>query len=277
MRGLSGVEGHGRELFGTDQAWTLFASFGAVTVLGHLGGPWGDNSFYQRAFAIRFRSVATAFAAASFVFGVIPIAMGLLGFVAAGSHLAVSSGQQSVINAITIATFLPPIGSILFLVVVFSGLISILDSQYASIANVAGHDVHQLMWSDETLRSPLGSARTAMVILGVVGVLIANTPGVTVLSLFLVFAILRAAVWLPSMAAILAPESFSERGIFWGIVASTCCGLPLFIYGNLTNWPLVVLLGTCIATFGAMPFVAVDGLRAKLAKQKALTRDLVKE
>ena len=123
VAGLAG-KGGGEVSF----TWGVFAGFGAAAFLGHMGGPWGDNSFYQRAFAIKKDSIIPSFVYASGIFIVIPIMMGLLGFVAAGSGLQIEN--VGVTNAVTIAHFLPPAASIFFMFMIFSGLVSILDSQY---------------------------------------------------------------------------------------------------------------------------------------------------
>ena len=54
-----------------------------------------------------------------------------------------------------------------------------------------------------------------MIALAIAGLIIANIPGMTLLYLFLFFAVLRASVWLPSMISILKPHWVNERGMFW--------------------------------------------------------------
>ena len=87
VAGLGGKSMQGADIFGTPFAWGVFTGFGAAAFLGHMGGPWGDNSFYQRAFSIKEKSIIPSFVLASFVFIVIPIMMGLLGFVLSLIHI----------------------------------------------------------------------------------------------------------------------------------------------------------------------------------------------
>ena len=110
VAGLGGKTGQGADIFGTPFAWGVFTGFGAAAFLGHMGGPWGDNSFYQRAFSIKEGSIIPSFVLASFVFIVIPIMMGLLGFVAAGSGMNIEN--VGVTNALVIAQFLPALSLI---------------------------------------------------------------------------------------------------------------------------------------------------------------------
>jgi len=239
MAGLAG-RGGGEVSF----SWGVFAGFGAAAFLGHMGGPWGDNSFYQRAFAIKKESIIPSFVSASFIFIVIPIMMGLLGFVAAGSGLQIEN--VGVTNAITIGTFLPPAASIFFMFMVFAGLVSILDSQFASVANMTGHDIHNQFKIGEEITY----ARYGMIALAIIGVAVANIPGMQLVYLFLFFAVLRASVWLPSMISLLKPNWITERGMFWGILIPASIGEVLFVMGKL-GYSDTAFAGTLIAVFGS--------------------------
>jgi Na+/proline symporter len=246
LAGLGGRTGEGSAIFGTSFAWGIFTGFGMAAFLGHLGGPWGDNSFYQRAFAIKTESIIPAFVIASFVFIVVPIMMGMLGFVAAGSGLDIPNNMVGVTNAITIGTFLPPIAAIFFVFMVFAGLVAILDSQFASVANMTGHDIFNQFKGG----SEISWARWGMLALAFAGILVANIPGMQLVYLFLFFAVLRAAVWLPSMISILKPSWVTESGMFWGILIPASIGEVLFVLGKL-GYTDTAFTGTLIAIFGS--------------------------
>ena len=49
--GLGGVKGTGADIFGTANAWTVFATFGVITFFSQMSAPWADNNYSQRAFA----------------------------------------------------------------------------------------------------------------------------------------------------------------------------------------------------------------------------------
>ena len=248
--GLGGKTGQGAQIFGTPFAWGIFTGFGAAAFLGHLGGPWGDNSFYQRAFSIKKDSIIPSYVIASFVFIVIPICMGLLGFVAAGSGLEIPGNLVGTTNAIVIGTFLPPIASIMFAFMVFAGLVAILDSQFASVANMTGHDIFNAFKGGTDDQQIINYARWGMVALAIAGVLVANIPGMKLVYLFLFFAVLRASVWLPSMISLLKPHWVTERGMFWGILIPASIGEVLFVAGKL-GYSDTAFTGTLIAIFGS--------------------------
>jgi len=243
VAGLAG-KGGGEVSF----TWGVFAGFGAAAFLGHMGGPWGDNSFYQRAFAIKKESIIPSFVYASGIFIVIPIMMGLLGFVAAGSGLQIEN--VGVTNAVTIAHFLPPAASIFFMFMIFSGLVSILDSQFASVANMTGHDLFNALKFKGGDKEVIRYAQTGMLALVTFGLIIANIPDMQIVYLFLFFAVLRASVWLPSMISLLKPEWVTEKGMFWGILIPATVGEVLFVMGKL-GYSDTAFQGTLIAVFGS--------------------------
>jgi hypothetical protein len=172
--------------------------------------------------------------------------MGLLGFLAAGSGLDIPSNMVGTTNAIVIGTFLPPIASIIFAFMIFAGLVAILDSQFASVANMTGHDVYNQFKKG----SPISSARYGMIALAIAGLIVANIPGMQLVYLFLFFAVLRASVWLPSMIAVLRPQWITEQGMFWGILIPATIGEVLFVAGKL-GYSDTAFMGTLIAIFGS--------------------------
>ncbi|SVC07026.1 uncharacterized protein METZ01_LOCUS259880, partial [marine metagenome] len=235
LKGMDGIN---------NPTWmSVFLGFGAAAFLGHMGGPWGDNSFYQRAFSIKKESIIPSFVVASFVFIVIPIMMGLLGFVAAGTAMQIDN--VGVTNAMVIAKFLPVGASLFFMFMVFAGLVAILDSQFSSVANMTGHDIY----NEFKKGNEVYWARCGMFALAVIGLVVSHIPGIQILHLFLFFAVLRASVWIPSMISFLKPDLITEKGMFWGILVGATVGEILFISGKL-GYTDTAFLGTMIAVFG---------------------------
>ena len=250
LAGLGGIKGNGQSIIGTDQAWNVFITFGLATFLGQMGGMFGDNAFYQRAFSVPKKSVFRVFAQGSLVYGVVPVTMGLLGFMAAGTGLIVPPGKEQMVNVFMIATYLPSWVSLFFVFVVFAGIVSILDSQFSSIASMSGHDIFNKFKGN----SSITFARAGMIVMTIVGVGVACIPGITLLHIFMFFATLRASVWLPSMVAIVRPRWFNEHGLFWGLIFAMAIGIPVYIYGTLTKDTGMALEGTLIAIFGSFVF-----------------------
>jgi hypothetical protein len=179
--------------------------------------------------------------------------MGLLGFVAAGSGMEIKN--VGVTNALVIAEFLPAGAAIFFMFMVFSGLVSILDSQFASVANMTGHDIYNKFKVGFFGADEIQWARYGMIALAVLALIIANIPGMTLVYLFLFFAVLRASVWLPSMITFLKPGLITEKGMFWGILIPATIGEILFVSGKL-GYSDTAFLGVLIAIFGS-PLLSV--------------------
>ena len=77
-------------------------------------------------------------------------------------------------------------------------------------------------------------SRRVMACLLLVGILVANIPGLTVTHLFLFYCTLRASTLLPTVLTLLG-KRLNANGVFAGIVASLCIGLPVFAVGNIWN------------------------------------------
>jgi len=250
--GLGGITGNGREIFGTNFALGVFMGFGFATAIGHMGAPWGDNAFYQRAFAVRKESVIKAFVGGAFIFIITPLLTGLLGFTAAGLHYAVPKELLGYVNILTVGGLLPSWAAIMYLFMLFAGLVSVLDSQLSSVGNISGHDLHNLLGREDTSDAVVRTSRLGMLALIVAGLTLANWPGMTLVTIFLFFGILRATVWFPLMISLWNESLINERGMFWGVLIAYLVGFTTYVYGqNFGGGPNIAVLGTMLAVFGS--------------------------
>lgn len=224
--GLGGKSGTYYSLFNA-QGRTVFWTFGLSTCVGLLSGPFGDQAFWQRGFAIMSpKLIRRAFIQGALLFAVVPLAMSLLGFVAAGSHLTTTNPQ--LINLQTVRHFLP-LALIPFLFVVLASLTSILDSKLSAISSIAGHD---MAGADASNQKSMIWARVSMVLLVLGALAIANIPGLKIVHLFLFYGTVRAAGAMPTAMSLWRGRAFSEQGVYYGVWASVLIGLPIFAYGN---------------------------------------------
>jgi hypothetical protein len=125
---------------------------------------------------------------------------------------------------------------------------------------MTGHDIFNQFKGG----SEIAWARWGMIALAIAGLIVANIPGMQLMYLFLFFAVLRAAVWLPSMIALLKPTWITEQGMFWGIAICASIGEVLFVSGQL-KYTDTAFLGTMIAIFGS-PVLTL--LISNVGKQK---------
>jgi Na+/proline symporter len=264
LAGLGGKTGTFTDLFEGD-GWTVFLTFGLPVTIGLLSGPFGDQSFWQRSFSIKKESVGKAFVLGAFLFGIVPLSIGLLGFLAAGMGFQAANPSQ--VNFEVVMSLLPGWVAIPFLFLLLSGLVSTLDSNLSSISSLAGHDVYERRngkeeeWKDQA--RVMTYSRLAMVVLVLGGIAIANVPGITILYLFLFYGTLRASTMLPTVITLLK-KNVSESGVFWGIATSIAVGLPMFAYGNLYKITPLIVAGslTTLLASGIITLVASRKLKA---------------
>lgn len=219
--------------------------FGLPTAIGLISGPFGDQCFWQRTFAIKKDGVGKAFFIGAIAFGIVPLSISLIGFTAAGAGFIPS--DVSMVNMEYVTSILPSWVLAPFLMMILSGLLSTVDSNLCAAAS---------MTTDWQVTGKLGNAdnirlsRFVMRCLLLVSILIANIPGLTVTHLFLFYGTLRASTLLPTVLTLL-DKKLSARGVYAGVLVSLCVGLPVFAAGNILNlstWKTVgSLLTVCMS------------------------------
>lgn len=240
-KGLYGVTGTYTDLWSGD-GWNVFLTFGLAATIGLLAGPFGDQSFWQRAFAIRRNDVRPAFLIAPVIFATVAIGIGLLGFLAAG--LGMQTSNPTRINVEVVAAYLPWAAVVAFAILILAGLSSKLDTNLAAFSSLGGHDVARLTEKESDRRS-IYFGRAAMALLVLAGIGIANIPGIRLEYLFLTYGTLRTATFLPTVITIVNKD-VSEAGMFWGILSSLIVGWPMFAYGLLTKTLWLSITGTLV-------------------------------
>ena len=248
LNGLGGINADGASLFSA-RGLELFLGFGLPTTVGLISGPFGDQCFWQRAFSVRKDRIGSAFFIGAFLFGIVPLSMGILGFIGAGMGYA--ANDTGVINFELISTLFPGWAVIPFLFMIVSGLLSTIDSNLCAISSLT---------TDIFKKQTLGKTKIAMVVLLLLGIAVANIPGLTVTHLFLMYGTLRASTLLPTIFT-LRGVKLKAKGIVAGVISALVIGLPIFAYGNINN----------IATYktaGSLTTVLLSGIVALIVSRK---------
>lgn len=121
ITGLAGQSGAYTSLF-NEKGLEVLLSFGVPTAVGLLAAPFGDQCFWQRTFSIREDKIGGAFQMGALLFAVVPLSMGVLGFIAAGSgYVAQDAGM---VNFELVFSLFPRWVMLPFLFMVISGLLS---------------------------------------------------------------------------------------------------------------------------------------------------------
>lgn len=244
--GLSGIEGI-KNIFDPGVAFSL----GIVTAIGLIAGAISDQQYWQRTFAIKKNQLVRAFIVGALLFGIVPVALSTLGFLAANPALNVvlpAGVDVSMIGVQTVANLLPTWAVFLFVVMLLSGLSSTLDSGLSAASSLWVTDVKKSRNDNEAIKS----ARAAMFGISIVGLAIAYAvyfiPQFGLFHLWWVFNTIAACVVVPTVLS-LYWSRLDARGVFWGVLVAFVVGLPLFIYGNIIDKP--------VWTVGASLFIIV--------------------
>lgn len=244
QQGITGVTGEYTSLF-SESGMKVLLGFGIPTAIGLFAGPFGDQCFWQRAFSIKENKIRRAFSLGALLFAIVPLSMGVLGFVAAGKGF--SPNDTGIVNFELVAQLFPKWVMVPFLFMVVSGLLSTVDSNLCAISSLSA-ELRCVSRMNNAWK--MKAAKLSMLAILAMGILIANIPGVTVTHLFLFYGTLRSATLLPTVFTLTSVKA-SARGVFVGIILSLCCGLPLFAYGNIFGIAQYKTLGSLLTVLTA--------------------------
>lgn len=236
--GLSGISGEYTSLF-SGKGIEIFLGFGLPTAVGLISGPFGDQSFWQRAFTVKEKHIGRSFLTGALVFGIVPLSMGILGFLGAGiGHQAQDLG---VINFELISRLFPAWVVVPFLFMIISGLLSTVDSNLCAVSSLT---------TDIVKVKDLKYTKLSMVILLIAGIAIANIPGLTVTHLFLFYGTLRASTLLPTILTLKGVQ-LTKKGVSRGIVIALVVGLPIFACGTIFNNAIYKTIGSLVTVLSS--------------------------
>lgn len=238
LRGLEGYGGGYGSIF-SGNGLEIFLGFGLPTAIGLISGPFGDQSFWQRAFAVKEKYIGRAFMVGALMFGIVPLSMGLLGFLGAGAGYQVQ--DLGIVNFEIISWLFPAWAAIPFLFMIISGLLSTVDSNLCAVSSLT---------TDIVQGNDLKITKTFMVLLLIAGIGIANIPGLTVTHLFLFYGTLRASTLLPTIMT-LQGVRLRAGGITAGVITALCLGLPVFACGALFNNAVYKTIGSLLTVLSS--------------------------
>lgn len=222
IAGASGEYGH---LF-SEKGLEVFLGFGLPTAIGLFAGPFGDQCFWQRAFSIRKDRIGRSFGLGAVMFAVVPLSMGILGFIASGTGFI--PADTGMVNFELIKAIFPAWVIIPFMFMLISGLLSTVDSNLCAIASLTTDLKATARLKDA---DQIKVSKASMIVLLIVGILIANIPGLTVTHMFLFYCTLRATTMLPTMLTLMNVR-LTASGVVAGVLTAFLVGLPILPTGR---------------------------------------------
>ena len=248
VAGVGGKTGQGVSLFDGPFALGLLMGFGIPTVFGHLASSWSDNSNYQNAFSIEKQNVKKAFLIAPLYWTILPTLGGALGMAAAGLGYKIEGADTGWTNLIVMANVVGWWLPLIYLSVVFAGLVSIIDTQLLSSANIVGNDVHDAAGA----ANPIQWGRYAMVGLAAIGIALANIPGLDLQQIFVFGKSLTLTFFAPIIMGLLGGSLLTRAGFLAGGAVGVLVGLPVFVYGQFFGGgPQVIAIAVGIQIIGS--------------------------
>jgi Na+/proline symporter len=248
LDGIGGKTGQGTTLFDNSFAIGVFFGFGFTTAMGHLSQTWVDNSNYQNAFSMKAENVRATYLLAPFYWTILPIIGGFIGLTAAGLHYDVKGPDTGFINLIVMAKEVGWWLPVVYLFVVLGTIVSLIDTELLTSANVTANDVMQVTNGNDDL----SWSKYGMLILAVCGITIANIPGLDLSQIFIVGKLLAATLFAPMLLAILFDNYTTKQGFITGSVLSFFIGCPLFLYGQFFGGgQYVIFAASVFQIFGA--------------------------
>jgi Na+/proline symporter len=264
-QGFGGITGEYGNVFDPSVAF----SFGIVTSIGLISGAISDQQYWQRAFAVKKENLVPSFLFGALMFGIVPLALSTLGFLAANSSLGITlpaGADVSLIGIAAVTKFLPVSAIALFAIMLLSALYSTLDSGVMAASSLWVMDVlpmsegekqvHMRVERGEALsteekgiehalnRKGVRHSQLAMLGITALGFLVAmaaeTIPGFGLKHLWWIFNTVAACVVVPTVLS-LYWERLDARGVFWGVSIAFLVGVPLFVVSNIINNPLWIV------------------------------------
>ena len=194
------------------------------------------------------------------LFIVVPLSLSLLGFVAANND--VSAGwmvtNSQLIGPIAVSQLLPPFMTVVFSLMLLSGLCSTLDSVLCAMSSLSSVAWAGSATEDQINEHGMGKvsiARVSMLVTAVIGLGIASIPNLQIVHLFLFYGTWRASTMIPTVLS-LYWDRLNSKAVFTAILASLTFGAPIYAAGALLKNPhlsvlgsilvLLIGLGTCV-------------------------------
>lgn len=232
-------------------------SFGIVTSIGLIAGAISDQQYWQRGFAIKKSDLIPSFVLGGILFGIVPIALSILGFIAANPDMGIALPEGTglpMIGVATVVALLPTWASVFFVIMLLAGLCSTLDSALCAASSLYAIDLAPLTASErEVLRKErlglamseedtkakelldhktMGRSRAAMFGIAIVGLLTAFVVQhlFSLDRLWWIFNGVASMFVVPTVLS-LYYDRLSAKGVLYGLLGAMV-GMVAFVYGN---------------------------------------------
>lgn len=205
--------------------------FGLVNTIGNFGTVFLDQTYWQRAIAVNYKSAGSCFLTAGLVWFAIPLCIATA-FGVGGLALGINVNDSTIIAPLTAYHVSGNIGGIAFLVMLFMAIISTGNSESVAVASIIANDIYRLNIKPQaTDRQILKISRFTTGLFGIIaGILsfLIYSIGVQVYFLYLAMGIFLSAGVLPIIFGIMW-KRLSSFGAFWGTLLGFISGIIVWL------------------------------------------------
>ena len=205
--------------------------FGIVNTIGNFGTVFLDQTYWQRAIAVNYKSAGSCFLTAGLVWFAIPLCIATA-FGVGGLALGINVSDSTIIAPLTAYHVSGNIGGIAFLVMLFMAIISTGNSESVAVASIIANDIYRLNIKPQaTDRQILKISRFTTGLFGIIaGILsfLIYSIGVQVYFLYLAMGIFLSAGVLPIIFGIMW-KRLSSFGAFWGTLLGFISGIIVWL------------------------------------------------
>lgn len=210
------------------------AGFGISLALGLLASTMADQTFWQKAWALKPASMRRTFVWAGMWFYPIPIVLGLLGLVGLGLGVTAddlgAAGPGGIGPYVVSHLGLPIVLIALYVLIVLNACYSSIDGAFAALSSVVAVDVLKRIKPAIAPTTLLRATKTSIIVAGVVGGIVVSS-GIDYVDLVTTVFFLKAALIIPLALA-----------IFWSRMTSTAFVTSLLL-AVAVGYPIREALG----------------------------------
>lgn len=251
INGVGGKSGQFSNIFNPQ----VFLAFGIGSAVSLLSGAAIDQQLWQRAFSIK-KNERKTFNYAALVFFFIPLLLSFLGFLAVTQNVNIKNNQLVGYDLISNTLSLPLV--FLFVFTVIITMVAAGSSALCAVSSIFSVDIYSTyLKKTSTEKERLKVGRISMFAILLVATLISLIPNIQIVYLLLLIGAIRGALLIPTISSIYK-KNLSKIGTFYGIIISIAVGLPLFIYGSLTNNPIISSIGSLSTIIISSLFIFVS-------------------
>ena len=227
-------------------SWAAVAFAPGLSLLfGLIGGPLGDQMFFQRAMAVRQKDIKKTMYLAGLFFALVPITLSLFGFlgVALGGNIVVE--DYELVGAVIVQKFLPMGASILFFILMMSGLASTLDSAFCGAGAIGGRLFKKKITKEIGEKTEITISRIVMIAAAVIGALLAAISR-DIWFVFMTDAAIASAGIVPIVLSVFWKRQTAAAS-FVSLVLGAGAGVVVSLLGHFADLKTVAALGAPIA------------------------------